>query len=92
MPPGAQGGFDEEPLSGRSVENARFGTQPPFSTQATSFNRKRVSISSFQPVRKIPGRWLSPSAVKVNVLGWPAHELANRPGLRRRRDHLARAR
>ena len=50
MPPGAQGGgFDEEPLSGRSVENARFGTQPPFSTQATSFNRKRVSISSFQP-------------------------------------------
>ena len=57
-------------------ENARFETQPLFSAQATSFNRKRVNAGGLWTVRKTAGRVASPSVGKASSLGWLAHELA----------------
>lgn len=60
-----------------SAENARFETQPPFSLQVASCNRRRINAGGLRAVRKTPGRDPSPFVGKVSSLRWLTHELAN---------------
>ncbi len=62
-----------------SAENSRFETQPPFSAQATSCNRKVNQRRWLSSSLQTAGRGASLSVGKVSSLRWLAHELANGP-------------
>ena len=62
-------------LRANSAEKVRFETQPPFSVQAASCNRRRINAGGSRTVCKIPGHRTSLSVNKASSLRWLAYEL-----------------